>query len=75
MLEAAATRGFTVDDISAETLGRGKAGSGDWAGEPRVEVLLHLHSRVSVNDLAAVLSEVEFVESVHGSDANAVDDD
>jgi len=28
-----------------------------------------------VNDLAAVLSELEFAESVHGSEANAVDDD
>ncbi len=74
LLEAATTRGFTVDGISTGLLGHGDPDGGDWDRQPRVEVLLRVHGRTPVNELAAVLSEIDDVESVAVNDANAIDD-
>jgi putative Mg2+ transporter-C (MgtC) family protein len=74
LLEAATTRGFTVDGISTGMLGHGDPDGGDWDRQPRVEVLLRVHGRTPVNELAAVLSEIDDVESVAVNDANAIDD-
>jgi putative Mg2+ transporter-C (MgtC) family protein len=74
LLEAATSRGFTVDGISTDTLGHGDPDSRDWVGQPQVEVVLRLHGRSPVNELAAILSEIDDVESVSINDANAIDD-
>jgi putative Mg2+ transporter-C (MgtC) family protein len=74
LLEAATTRGFTVDAISTDMLSHGDPDGGDWGRQPRVEVLLRVHGRTPVNELAAVLSEIDDVESVAVNDANAIDD-
>jgi hypothetical protein len=39
-----------------------------------VEVTLHVHSRNSVNELAAALSELEDVDAVLAADVNAGDE-
>ena len=74
LLEAATTRGFTVDGIATDMLGHGDPDGGDWDRQQRVEVLLRVHGRTPVNELAAVLSEIDDVESVAVNDANAIDD-
>jgi hypothetical protein len=39
-----------------------------------VEVTLHVHGKVSVNDLAATLSELDDVDAVLADDANVIDE-
>ena len=39
-----------------------------------VELILHVHGKESVSDLAAALSEQEGVDAVLASDANAIDE-
>jgi hypothetical protein len=43
-------------------------------GSGVVEVTLHVHGRASVNELAAVFSEVDGVEAVVADDVQAVDE-
>lgn len=74
LLQAATQRGFIVDELSAESLsgrsflraGAIDAGSGEpmVPAEPMVEVLLRVHGKSPVSELAAVLSEVDDVVSV-----------
>jgi len=73
VLRQATTRGFTIDDAAAQTIGCQRPSSGQDAppGHPMVEVTLHLHGKQPVSDLAAALSELAGVDAVLASDANA----
>ena len=77
VLREATTRGFAIDDVATEALGRRRPASGkDGKGAERltVEVTLHVHGKNSVNELAAALSEQEGVDAVLASDANTIDE-
>jgi putative Mg2+ transporter-C (MgtC) family protein len=69
-------RGFAIDDIAtASTRPRHPAGPDDSpAGRPTVEVTLHVHGRQPVAELAAALSEIDDVDAVLATDANAIDE-
>jgi putative Mg2+ transporter-C (MgtC) family protein len=73
LLQAATARGFMIDELSAEPLGRRTLlRSGDRDDDPMVEVLLRVHGKPPVSELAAVLSEVDDVTSVQvGEDLTA----
>jgi len=73
VLQQATTRGFAIDDVSAETARYPHRSPGN-GGPPMVDVTLHLHGKNSVNDLAAALSDMEGVHAVLASDANTVDE-
>jgi putative Mg2+ transporter-C (MgtC) family protein len=76
LLQVATAQGFTIDEVSPEPAGRrlAHAGSGTPDGKPMVEVMLHVHGRDPVNELAAILSGVEDVDAVLVDDANAIDE-
>jgi putative Mg2+ transporter-C (MgtC) family protein len=69
VFQAATERGFAIDDVSTETVGRRSP-----AGRAMVEVALHVHGRQSVNELAATLSELDDVDVVLASDVHAIDE-
>jgi putative Mg2+ transporter-C (MgtC) family protein len=73
VLRIATTRGFAVDDMATgQTPGGAGNGSAPAAGSrPNVEVILHVHGRGSVNDLAAELAELPGVRAVVADDVNA----
>jgi putative Mg2+ transporter-C (MgtC) family protein len=69
VLQVATARGFAINTVSAESGPGPVPGSG---GERRmVEVVLHVHGRGSVSELAAALSELEEVDAVIADDVNA----
>jgi putative Mg2+ transporter-C (MgtC) family protein len=71
-LQTATARGFAVDELSVSALpGDGTLGLLTDAGRT-VEVVLQVHGRGSVNELAAVLTEIPGVRAVIADDANAV---
>lgn len=73
LLAVATARGFTIEEVSTESLGRrtgADRGDESTVGSAMVELALHVHGRGSVNDLAVALSEVEGVEAVHAGDVN-----
>lgn len=76
VLREATARGFIIDDVEAQTLGPQPAapGNGGSARARTVEVRLHVHGKDSVSDLAAGLTELEHVDAVLASDANAIDE-
>jgi putative Mg2+ transporter-C (MgtC) family protein len=77
VLREATARGFAIDDVATEALGdrRPSAGDGDGRAKRRlVQVELHVHGRNSVSELAAALSELDDVDAVLASDANAIDE-
>ena len=77
LLQVATSQGFTIDEVSAEAGARraaGRAASGTRNGAPLVEVMLQVHGKQPVNDLAALLSDIDDVDAVLVSDANAVDE-
>jgi putative Mg2+ transporter-C (MgtC) family protein len=77
VLREATERGFAIDDVSAQTISRQPGAGGDWEtdGKPAViEVTLSVHGRPSVSDLAAALSDLDYVDAVLASDANAIDE-
>lgn len=78
VLREATERGFAIDDVAIETVGdrpRVLAGHGESDGRPpMVEMTLHVHGRQPVNELAAALSDLDFVDAVLASDANAIDE-
>jgi putative Mg2+ transporter-C (MgtC) family protein len=77
VLHEATQRGFTIDDVSTEALGRRPSTTAepDGHGAPlMVEVTLHVHGKRSVNELAAALSDLDYVDAVLASDANAIDE-
>jgi hypothetical protein len=74
VLQEAAERGFAIDDVSTETIGRRRHG---WEsnGEPaKVEVTLHVHGKQPVSELAAALSDLDYVDAVLATDVNAIDE-
>jgi putative Mg2+ transporter-C (MgtC) family protein len=78
ILREATAEGFVIHDVQAETIGGAQipSASGPGGGGPRmVEVTLHVHGKRPVNDLAAALSDLENVQAVLASDANAIVDE
>jgi putative Mg2+ transporter-C (MgtC) family protein len=74
VLREATARGFAIDDVAVETIGdrRPPSGHGGRRADPAmVEVILHVHGKDSVSDLAAALSEHAGVHAVLARDANA----
>lgn len=70
LLQAATSHGFLIDDLSAEPFGPQRLlGSDPRDTAPMVEVLLHVHGKVPVSELAAALSEIEDVASVSIGDS------
>lgn len=76
VLREATTRGFIIDDVETQALGPQQAAPGNGGPGPgrMVEVTLHVHGKDSVNDLAAGLTDLEHVQAVLASDANAIDE-
>jgi putative Mg2+ transporter-C (MgtC) family protein len=77
ILAEATRRGFAIDDVATETLGSRPSSTGRDdrdSGSPMVRVTLHVHGRQPVTELAAALSELEDVDAVLASDANATDE-
>jgi putative Mg2+ transporter-C (MgtC) family protein len=77
VLHEAAGRGFAIDDVSAEHVGRrpGRTSGPHTNGAPAmVEVTLHVHGKQPVSELAAALSDLDHVEAVLATDANAIDE-
>lgn len=75
LLQAATARGFTIDELSAEPFSPQRTfQSTPYDGPPLVEVLLHVHGKAPVSELAAALSEIDGVASVMvGEDLTAGD--
>jgi putative Mg2+ transporter-C (MgtC) family protein len=76
VLHEATERGFAIDDVSTEALGprvRTARPDGDRAPS-MVEVTLHVHGKRSVTELAAALSDLDYVDAVLATDANAIDE-
>jgi putative Mg2+ transporter-C (MgtC) family protein len=73
VLQEATARGFTIDDLSAETAGHERRPPGN-GGPAMVNVTLHVHGKNSVSDLAAALSDMGGVHAVLASDANTIDE-
>jgi putative Mg2+ transporter-C (MgtC) family protein len=74
LLQAVTAQGFTIDEVSADTASRHSAGPailGTPDARPLVEVILQVHGRQPVKDLAATLSYVHDVDAVMVNDANA----
>ncbi len=65
-------RGFGIDDMATESIGR-PAGA-DTASKPMVQVTMHVHGRQPVSELATALSELDSVHAVLATDANAIDE-
>jgi putative Mg2+ transporter-C (MgtC) family protein len=78
VLREATERGFAIDDVATQTMRRGGpavAGPDGLDGRPAmIEMTLHVHGRQPVTELAAALSELDFVEAVLATDANAIDE-
>ncbi len=71
-LQTATARGFAVNELSVSALpGDGGTGLTADAG-PTVEVILQVHGRGSVNELAATLTEIPGVRAVIADDVNAI---
>ena len=65
VLEAVTSKGFSVAEMATESIERRDG------GRPKVEVVLQVYGRGSVNELASQLSELEGVEAVRAVDANS----
>jgi putative Mg2+ transporter-C (MgtC) family protein len=78
VLRVATEQGFAVGELATDG-GDAHSGNGHGAGATNgqhlVEVVLHLHGKGSVNDLAARLSELPDVRAVTSDDANVPVDD
>jgi putative Mg2+ transporter-C (MgtC) family protein len=75
MLQLATARGFAIDELSVATTGYGRSSAGQPDGQagdpPTVEVILQVHGRGQVNELAAGLSEIPGVRAVVAGDVHA----
>lgn len=75
ILQVATARGFAIDELSTAAAGNGRSYPGQHNGhpaEPRmVEVILQVHGRGLVNELAGGLSEIPGVRAVVAGDVNA----
>jgi len=77
VLAEATRRGFAINDIATEALGRSQPSTrraGPGTDRPVVQVTLHVHGRPPVTELAAALSEIDDVSAVLATDANAIDE-
>lgn len=77
VLQKATERGFAIDDVSTEALGRRPSAAAglDADGPPSmIEVTLHVHGKGSVNELAAALSDLDYMNAVLAGDASAIDE-
>jgi putative Mg2+ transporter-C (MgtC) family protein len=77
LLAVATARGFAIDEIATDALGHHHTSDlrdDSTVQAAIVEVVLHVHGRGSVNDLAVALSEVEGVEAVVAGDVNVADE-
>jgi putative Mg2+ transporter-C (MgtC) family protein len=82
VLNEAVERGFAIDDVATELMApRERASDGQRANgkraegkRPIVEVTLHVHGKRSVSELAAALSDLDYVDAVVASDSNAIDE-
>jgi putative Mg2+ transporter-C (MgtC) family protein len=78
VLKMTTDRGFAIDQLTTHGTGGGDGtdgGTADEDGEERqVEVVLELHGRGSLNDLAVKLSEISGVIAVTSADANTPSD-
>jgi putative Mg2+ transporter-C (MgtC) family protein len=74
LLQHATSLGFAIDQVSTESLGHGSTHGSDDSGTDWIEVTLHVHGKGPVNYLAAELSEMDGVEAVQVSDANALEE-
>jgi putative Mg2+ transporter-C (MgtC) family protein len=74
VLQTAADRGFAVEQLSAGRAngrpGAGHGRDGSSAGSGNVEVMLNVHGRGSVNELATALTELPGVRAVVAKDIN-----
>ena len=73
-LQATTAQGFAVAEVSVNSTPDRDPVTGAPAGlalPPTVEVVLQVHGKGSVNDLASVLSEIPGVRAVIADDANA----
>ncbi|HVT70815.1 MAG TPA: MgtC/SapB family protein, partial [Trebonia sp.] len=77
VLHVATDQGFAVDELTAASDGleNGTGREPVMADGRLVEVMLHVHGKGSVNDLAARLSELPGVRAVTSDDANVPVDD
>jgi putative Mg2+ transporter-C (MgtC) family protein len=76
LLQVATDRGFAIDEVSTEAIDS-RSRSNDAIDEKSravAEVTLHVHGKASINELAAVFSEVDEVEAVLADDINAADE-
>jgi putative Mg2+ transporter-C (MgtC) family protein len=78
LLHIATSRGFVIEDVTTDASndpGPGLSGE-DEHGRPTrlVQVVIHVHGKPSVNELAAELSELHDVQSVVAGDPNAFED-
>ena len=65
LLQTATAEGFTIDEVSAQTLDRlTDAPHAELGGGAMVEVRLSVHGRSPVSELAAALSEIDDVDAV-----------
>lgn len=65
VLEAVTAQGFSVAEMATESV-RDRDGE-----RPRIEVVLQVYGKGSVNELASQLSELEGVDAVRAADANS----
>lgn len=76
ILREAVERGFTIEDVATETVSasRGADGRRSLNGVvTTVEVTLHVHGKQPVAELAAALSELDYVEAVLAQDVESTD--
>ena len=73
VLQVATACGFAVDELATGSGSGGDGGREPGAadGQRMVEVVLHIHGKGSVNDLATRLSELPGVRAMTSDDANA----
>jgi putative Mg2+ transporter-C (MgtC) family protein len=75
LLQAVTAKGFIIDEISAESLSsRALTGADGQHAEPMVEVLLRVHGKHPISELATALMEVDGVASVLTGDDPAASD-
>ena len=76
LLQVATDRGFAINDVSTEAIDSRTRSNDSTDAKSRAvaEVTLHVHGKSSINELAAVFSEVDGVEAVLADDINAADE-
>lgn len=65
------SRGFAIDEMSAETFAHKGTDGRALVDGTTVQVLLHVHGTGSVNDLAVALADLPHVDAVVADDVNA----